>query len=118
MCDISTLSKYVNRPSPPRPANDPACHGRLYIGNDGALWRSVATASGVYRWQKVSDSPFPRRTPKKKAKRSPKKSAKRSPKKSAKRSPKKSAKRSPMKKTKRSPKKSDKRSPKHYHKRK
>jgi hypothetical protein len=35
----------VNRPSPPRPANDP--------GNNGELYESVPNKNGVYRWVKA-----------------------------------------------------------------
>ena len=53
MCDISTLAKYVHRPSPPRPANNVECRGRVFLGNDGELWRSEDDSNGVYRWKKV-----------------------------------------------------------------
>jgi hypothetical protein len=64
MCDISTLSKYVNRPSPPRPANEPGCRGKIFTGNDGNLWTSVASSSGVYRWVKAGKG---RKSPAKKS---------------------------------------------------
>ena len=54
MCDISTLPKYKNRPSPPRPANDLPCRGKVFIGNDGMYWKSSQTSNG-YRWIKHSD---------------------------------------------------------------
>ena len=44
----------LHRPSPPRPANSVGCRGRVYLGNDGELWRSEADSSGVYRWRKIS----------------------------------------------------------------
>ena len=61
MCDISTLSKYKNRPSPPRPANDLPCRGKVFIGNDGMYWKSSQTSNGVYRWVKQSDDKSPTR---------------------------------------------------------
>ena len=56
LCDISTKSKYLNRPSPPRPANDVACRGRKFSGNDGGVWKSEKTSTGVYRWKRVGES--------------------------------------------------------------
>jgi hypothetical protein len=82
MCDVSALAKYIFRPSPPRPANNPECRGRIYIGNDGNLWSSEQDSRGVFRWKKIQSL---KKSPKK-VKKSPKK-VKKSPKK-VKKSPK------------------------------
>ena len=52
-CPLSNLKKYANRPSPPRPANDPGCRDKIRRGNDGLLYQSVSNRNGVYRWVKV-----------------------------------------------------------------
>ena len=51
-CPLGDLKKYVNRPSPPRPANDPGCRDQIRRGNDGLLYASVSNKNGVYRWVK------------------------------------------------------------------
>lgn len=51
-CPLSDLKKYINRPSPPRPANDPGCRDQILRGNDGLLYASVPNKNGVYRWVK------------------------------------------------------------------
>ena len=51
-CPLSDLKKYANRPSPPRPANDPGCRDQIRRGNDGLLYASVPNKNGVYRWVK------------------------------------------------------------------
>lgn len=51
-CPLSDLKKYTNRPSPPRPANDPGCRDQIHRGNDGLLYASVPNKNGVYRWVK------------------------------------------------------------------
>ena len=51
-CPLGDLKKYANRPSPPRPANDPGCRDRVRRGNDGLLYQSVSNKNGVYRWVK------------------------------------------------------------------
>ena len=51
-CPFSDLKKYANRPSPPRPANDPGCRDQIHRGNDGLLYASVPNKNGVYRWVK------------------------------------------------------------------
>ena len=49
--DGHKYGKYMSRPSPPYPANDPRCHGKIVLGNDGNLWISkLAGASN--RWVK------------------------------------------------------------------
>ena len=53
MCDVKTEIKYLKRPSPPRPANDPGCRGKTFTGNDGNKWTSIVTSSGFYKWVKT-----------------------------------------------------------------
>ena len=52
---MSTKPKYLNRPSPPRPANDVACRGKSFPGNDGGVWKSEQTSTGAYRWKRVGE---------------------------------------------------------------
>jgi hypothetical protein len=47
-CVKSSDKKYESRPSPPYPANE--CRGKVIVGNDGEMYISKPTASGVYRW--------------------------------------------------------------------
>lgn len=47
--DLSRLSKYRNRPSPPFPANQ--CCGETKRGNDGNMWRSVRNVRGICQWK-------------------------------------------------------------------
>jgi hypothetical protein len=47
-CVKSDDKKYAGRPSPPYPANE--CRGQVILGNDGKMYISKPTASGVYRW--------------------------------------------------------------------
>ena len=47
-CVKSSDKKYENRPSPSYPANE--CRGKVIVGNDGKMYISKPTASGVYRW--------------------------------------------------------------------
>jgi hypothetical protein len=49
-CVKSSDKKYESRPSPPYPANE--CRGKVILGNDGDMYISKPTASGVYRWVK------------------------------------------------------------------
>lgn len=49
-CPILRDKKYANRPSPPRPANDPGCRGKLFRGNNGKMYASKPNRNGVYRW--------------------------------------------------------------------
>jgi len=53
MCDVQTLKKFTDRPSPPRAASDPGCQGKTFKGNDGNDWISKPTVKGVYRWTKI-----------------------------------------------------------------
>jgi len=50
-CVQMTQAKYVNRPSPPYPANDAGCRGKIMKGNDGRYYESVSDRNGIYRWQ-------------------------------------------------------------------
>jgi len=56
-CPEYKLKKYLDRPSPPRAANEIGCRDQVYMGNDGNLWRSVSNVNGVYRWVKMAASP-------------------------------------------------------------
>jgi hypothetical protein len=93
MCDVSTLKKYLTRPSPPRPANDSPCRGKTYIGNDGNMWQSKMTSGSVYRWVKVGGSSKSIVSSKKSGERKVKKSGERKVKKSGERKVKKSGER-------------------------
>ena len=65
MCDVQTLKKFTDRPSPPRAASDPGCQGKTFKGNDGNDWISKPTVKGVYRWTKiVIKTPKAPKTPK------------------------------------------------------
>jgi len=61
VCSISSLQKYVNRPSPPRPANETGCRGKMLVGNDGNMWISQSDKNGTYKWKpahhKIASSP-------------------------------------------------------------
>lgn len=48
----TTLKKYLDRPSPPFPAND-YC-GQTLPGNDGNMYESRANKNGVCAWKKVN----------------------------------------------------------------
>jgi hypothetical protein len=64
-CPEYKLKKYLDRPSPPRAANEIGCRDQVYMGNDGNLWRSISNVNGVYRWVKMADSPkVPKASPK------------------------------------------------------
>jgi len=45
-------SKYLNRPSPPHPANKHC--GKTKKGNDGKMYKSVPNKNGVCTWKKVA----------------------------------------------------------------
>lgn len=67
-CKRSGLAKYVSRPGPPYPANDPNCRGKHKLGNDGQWYRSVPDKRGIHTWKK-SGAPQqlnPREPPKRK----------------------------------------------------
>jgi hypothetical protein len=44
--------KYMNRPGPPYPANDPDCHWNCALGNDSYWYRSEYTPQGFFVWKK------------------------------------------------------------------
>jgi hypothetical protein len=50
-CVIQTSAKYnsLTRKSPPYPANK--CRGKILLGNDGNMYRSVSNINGVYTWR-------------------------------------------------------------------
>jgi hypothetical protein len=50
-CVIQTSAKYnsLTRKSPPYPANK--CQGKILLGNDGNMYRSVSNINGVYTWR-------------------------------------------------------------------
>jgi hypothetical protein len=50
-CVKQTISKYLNRPSPPYPANE--CCNKEMLGNDGQMYVSKRSSNGVCRWVKV-----------------------------------------------------------------
>ena len=84
-CEKQTQSKYINRPSPPFPANE--CCELIMVGNDGLLYISKKASSGDCRWVKVKSKSSPRaRSPKSspKSRKSSPKSRKLSPKSSPK----------------------------------
>jgi len=45
-------SKYLDRPSPPHPANENC--GKTKKGNDGKMYKSVPNKNGVCTWKKVA----------------------------------------------------------------
>ena len=53
-CPEYKLKKYLDRPSPPRAANEIGCRDQVFMGNDGNHWISVPNVTGVYRWVKMS----------------------------------------------------------------
>ena len=59
-CKIQKSPKYTaerGRVSPPRKANDPTCHGKVYKGLDGKKWKSIPiqrkNGSVYHRWEPV-----------------------------------------------------------------
>ena len=52
---IDNLKKYINRPGPPRPANEDGCRNKIVSGNDGLLYQSKPTKAGIYRWVKIKN---------------------------------------------------------------
>ena len=48
-CAKQTQKKYLERPSPPFPANE--CCGQVMQGNDGRMYISVADVRGICRWK-------------------------------------------------------------------
>ena len=59
MRDLMTTKKYMDRPSPPYPANK--CKGLVMKGNDGKLYESVADKNSLHRW-KLSNTVLPRKS--------------------------------------------------------
>ena len=53
-CETSSQSKYVFRPSPPRPANTAGCRNKIFLGNDGNQWISEPNSRGIYSWRPLS----------------------------------------------------------------
>lgn len=51
-CTKQTTKKYINRSSPPYPANE--CKNKRKKGNDKSYYDSVKASNGVYRWVKVN----------------------------------------------------------------
>jgi len=51
--NMSHQAKYATRPPPPRPANAPGCHGKVFMGNDGTMYISKPNVAGVYSWKKL-----------------------------------------------------------------
>lgn len=49
-CTPQTDAKYINRPSPPYPANE--CCGQIMRGNDGNMYISRPDKNNVCRWYK------------------------------------------------------------------
>lgn len=52
-CTKQSTKKYTARSSPPYPAN--LCCDMTIVGNDGQLYKSVASKTGVCRWVLVKD---------------------------------------------------------------
>lgn len=50
-------SKYLNRPGPPIPANDPKFRGKYAIGNNKKLYKSSANRKGICTWRLTTDKP-------------------------------------------------------------
>ena len=50
-CEPSNLKKYINRGSPPYPAQN--CRNHKKVGNDGDLYSSEPDKNGIYKWKKL-----------------------------------------------------------------
>ena len=50
-CIISTKNKYLNRPSPPYPAQN--CKNEIKIGNDSFIYQSLPDKNNIYKWKKI-----------------------------------------------------------------
>jgi hypothetical protein len=48
-CDFQRNKKYLDRPSPPYPANK--CCGQEMVGNNGKLYVSVPDNRGICKWK-------------------------------------------------------------------
>lgn len=64
---MSHLAKYRNRPSPPFPANDPACQGTTKKGNDGLMYSSVPDRNGIFKWKPTTAASRQRSPPRSRA---------------------------------------------------
>lgn len=66
MCERQETKKYLERGSPPYPANE--CKGEEKLGNDGRKYVSKADKNGVHKWvaleKKSPKTPSPQRSPK------------------------------------------------------
>lgn len=51
-CTQQKAKKYMDRPSPPFPANE--CCGQTKVGNDGAMYVSRADKNGRCAWKKLN----------------------------------------------------------------
>lgn len=51
-CTQQKSKKYMDRPSPPFPANE--CCGQEKVGNDGVMYVSRADKNGRCSWKKVN----------------------------------------------------------------
>ena len=49
-CIISTKNKYLNRPSPPYPAQN--CKNKYKLGNDSFIYQSLPDKNNIYKWKK------------------------------------------------------------------
>lgn len=54
-CTRQYTKRYTARKSPPFPAN--LCCGMTIVGNDGAMYQSVANKNGVCRWKSMTRKP-------------------------------------------------------------
>ena len=50
-CIISTKNKYLNRPSPPYPAQN--CKNKYQLGNDSFIYQSLPDKNNIYKWKKI-----------------------------------------------------------------
>jgi len=50
-CIISTKNKYLNRPSPPYPAQN--CKNKYKLGNDSFIYQSLPDKNNIYKWKKI-----------------------------------------------------------------
>jgi hypothetical protein len=97
-CKKLTTKKYMNRSSPPYPANK--CQGKLKPGNDGVMYESVSNKNGVHRWVMAghkSRRVSRRKSPRKSGLKSRRVSRRKSPRKSGRKSRRVSRRKSPRK---------------------
>ena len=50
-CIISKKNKYLNRPSPPYPAQN--CKNKYKLGNDSFIYQSLPDKNNIYKWKKL-----------------------------------------------------------------